>query len=163
MPVALISTKTSPAFGPSRSSSTISSGFLASKATAARVFMVGSCRVRNSSSALSMLRAHAGVLGFGVSRRLVFVFRRTHAPQCVVGTSSQVNVNIVHVAAHVRIGAEGGHYVFLRRTDVLAAACNRAQKIAVTHRLERVFQCRRVARSHTIRSVADMAFRMVPA
>jgi hypothetical protein len=35
----LISTSTSPAFGPSRSSSTISSGFLASNATAAWVFM----------------------------------------------------------------------------------------------------------------------------
>src|SRR5215468_10054720 len=42
MPVALISTRTSPAFGPSRSSSTISSGFFASNATAARVFMVSS-------------------------------------------------------------------------------------------------------------------------
>src|SRR5918996_819832 len=39
MPVAMISTSTSPALGPSRSSSTISSGCLASKATAARVFM----------------------------------------------------------------------------------------------------------------------------
>src|SRR6266404_1349594 len=39
MPVALISTRTSPAFGPSRSSSTISSGFFASNATAARVFI----------------------------------------------------------------------------------------------------------------------------
>src|SRR5678815_3593186 len=39
MPVAMISTKTSPAFGPSRSTSTISSGFFASNATAARVFM----------------------------------------------------------------------------------------------------------------------------
>src|SRR6186997_3027201 len=39
MPVAMISTSTSPALGPSRSSSTISNGFLASKATAARVFM----------------------------------------------------------------------------------------------------------------------------
>src|SRR5438552_3902902 len=38
MPVALISIRTSPAFGPSRSTSTISSGFFASKATAARVF-----------------------------------------------------------------------------------------------------------------------------
>src|SRR3954463_3027939 len=44
MPVALISTRTSPAFGPSRSTSTISNGFLASKATAARVFIVGSLR-----------------------------------------------------------------------------------------------------------------------
>src|SRR3546814_12044887 len=42
MPVAMISTSTSPAFGPSRSSSTISSGFFASNATAARVFIGGS-------------------------------------------------------------------------------------------------------------------------
>src|SRR3546814_15411033 len=35
----MISTSPSPAFGPSRSSSTISSGFFASNATAARVFM----------------------------------------------------------------------------------------------------------------------------
>src|ERR1700731_1742794 len=39
MPVALISTRTSPALGPSRSSSTTSSGFFASNATAARVFI----------------------------------------------------------------------------------------------------------------------------
>ena len=40
MPVALISIRTSPALGPSRSTSTISSGLPASKATAARVFMM---------------------------------------------------------------------------------------------------------------------------
>jgi hypothetical protein len=40
MPVAMISTSTSPALGPSRSSSTISSGVFASNATAARVFML---------------------------------------------------------------------------------------------------------------------------
>src|SRR5215217_2878088 len=39
MPVALISMSTSPALGPSRSTSTISSGLPAAKATAARVFM----------------------------------------------------------------------------------------------------------------------------
>src|SRR6185295_4580512 len=39
MPVAMISTSTSPGFGPSRSTSTISSGCLAAKATAARVFI----------------------------------------------------------------------------------------------------------------------------
>src|SRR3954462_2056017 len=42
MPVAMISTSTSPCFGPSRSTSTISSGCLGAKATAARVFMVSS-------------------------------------------------------------------------------------------------------------------------
>src|SRR5215471_9381574 len=40
MPVALISTRTSPAFGPSRSTSRISSGLAFSTATAARVFML---------------------------------------------------------------------------------------------------------------------------
>src|SRR5439155_21442164 len=39
MPVALISTSTSPSRGPSRSTSTISSGLAFSKATAARVFI----------------------------------------------------------------------------------------------------------------------------
>src|SRR5262245_55718064 len=39
MPVALISTMTSPALGPSRSTSTISSGLAFSNATAARVFI----------------------------------------------------------------------------------------------------------------------------
>src|SRR5690349_14636879 len=39
MPVAMISTSTSPCFGPSRSTSTISKGCLAAKATAARVFI----------------------------------------------------------------------------------------------------------------------------
>src|SRR4249919_1923125 len=42
MPVAMISTSTSPALGPSRSISTISSGCLGAKATAARVFIVQS-------------------------------------------------------------------------------------------------------------------------
>src|SRR5215212_5873122 len=44
MPVAMISTRSSPSFGPSRSSSTISSGCLGAKATAARVF-IGALRL----------------------------------------------------------------------------------------------------------------------
>jgi hypothetical protein len=39
MPVAMISTRTSPAFGPSSSIVSIESGFAASQATAARVFI----------------------------------------------------------------------------------------------------------------------------
>src|SRR5437660_9586767 len=56
MPVAFISTRTSPALGPSRSSSTISSGFFASNATAARVFI---CHISPQRSCLS-----SGVLSF---------------------------------------------------------------------------------------------------
>src|SRR5215475_12962636 len=83
MPVALISTRTSPAFGPSRSTSTISSGFLASNATAARVFIPGSsfalqarqghcCAARPASSASSLL-VHAGIFGPSTGFRLVFL------------------------------------------------------------------------------------------
>src|ERR1700751_5818338 len=100
MPVALISTSTSPAFGPSRSSSTISSGFFASKATAARVFIIWS--------------------------RFVFYL----SPACIIGARPQIDVEVVHVAGDVRIIAEGRHHVLLRRVDVLAAACHRGQEIA---------------------------------
>src|SRR4029078_8058289 len=53
-PVALISTSTSPAFGPSRSTSSMTSGLPAAYATAARVFMgrnvapVGPVRIRDA-------------------------------------------------------------------------------------------------------------------
>src|SRR5579872_7110627 len=117
MPVALISTRTSPAFGPSRSSSTISRGFLASNATAARVFMV-----LILSCSASLLGAHTGILGLGVGGGLVFVLGWANAPDGIVGPRPQVDVDVVQVAGHVRIVAEGRHHVLLRRVDVLAAA-----------------------------------------
>src|SRR5579863_6038884 len=110
MPVALISTRTSPAFGPSRSSSTISKGFLASNATAARVFMV-----LILSCSTSVLGGHTGVLSLGIGGGFVFVLGRTHARHCIVGASPQIDVEVVEVAGHVRIVAEGRHDVFLRR------------------------------------------------
>src|SRR4030088_1633140 len=102
MPVALISTRTSPAFGPSRSSSTISSGFFAANATAARVFMAqlqflvvypGRLCAQSESSAL----AHAGILRLLRGGRLVFVFGRTHPAHRVIGASAQIDVEVVHV------------------------------------------------------------------
>src|SRR5579871_1664096 len=135
MPVALISTRTSPAFGPSRSSSTISSGFLASNATAARVFMV---LILFCSA--SVLVAHTGILGLGVGGSFVFVLARTHASHCIVGASPQVDEDVVEVAGHVRIVAKGGHHVFLRRVDVLAAARDDREEFAVAHRFQRVLQ-----------------------
>src|SRR5450631_1835639 len=54
MPVALISMRTSPGLGPSKSSSTISSGFLASNATAARVFKLSSWQLARSYSLQKM-------------------------------------------------------------------------------------------------------------
>src|SRR5712664_3677722 len=99
MPVALISTRTSPAFGPSRSSSTISSGFFAANATAARVFMAqlqflvvypGRLGAQSESSVSdSSALAHAGIFRLLKGRRLVFVFGRTHPAHGVVGASPQ--------------------------------------------------------------------------
>src|SRR3954469_9621301 len=64
MPVAMISTSTSPAFGPSRSTSTISSGCLGAKATAARVFIIVSPLLcgRLCLQEAAYPSAHAGVV-----------------------------------------------------------------------------------------------------
>ena len=70
MPVAMISTSTSPAFGPSRSSSTISSGCLASKATAARVFMVVSSLLCASPCHLPRPSAKQGMKGEACRRTI---------------------------------------------------------------------------------------------
>src|ERR1700753_608088 len=105
MPAGLHSTRTSPAFGPSRSSSTISSGFLASNATAARVFMV-----LILSCSASLLRAHTGILGLGVGRRLVFVLGRTRARHRVVGPRPQIDEDVVEVAGYVRVIAKRRHH-----------------------------------------------------
>src|SRR5215470_16403644 len=119
MPVALISTSTSPAFGPSRSSSTISSGFFASKATAARVFIPGStfvlrcARIACAPSSERSFPSHAGIFRLGVGFRLVFLFGRTNAPDGVIGAGAQIDVEIVHVAGDIRIIAEGRHYILL--------------------------------------------------
>src|SRR6476620_1842358 len=132
MPVALISTRTSPAFGPSRSSSTISSGFFAWKATAARVFIVilhslfktiGRHVARYSADSAP---PHAGIFRLGVSRRLVFVLRGPHAADRVVGAGAEIDVEIVHVAGDVWIIAECRHDVFLRRADFLSNAAAHA-------------------------------------
>src|SRR3954469_6990007 len=172
MPVALISTRTSPAFGPSRSTSTISSGFLASNATAARVFIPGSTyTLRYLANALrhfangscASFPPHAGIFRLGVGIRLVFLLGGTNAPDRVIGAGAQIDVDVVHVTGDVRVIAERRHHVLLRRVDVLAAAGDNPDEIGVSHGLDRFRQGRRVGRSHSVRSVADMAFGMVAA
>src|SRR5260370_38862937 len=175
MPVALISTSTSPAFGPSRSSSMISSGFFASNATAARVF------IRNSTFAFQgILRfdfwrgpdrnpsdrstfAHAGVLCFLGGRRFVFMLCGPRPGDSAAGAGTQIDVDVVHITRDVRIVAERRHDVLIRRVDVLATACDHSKEVAVPHRLERILQGRCVTGTHAIRAVADMTFRVIPA
>src|SRR5215212_6606160 len=167
MPVAFISTRTSPAFGPSRSTSTISSGFLASNATAARVFIVNSTLALQIAArthqdghlacSAPSFASHAGLLCLGVCIGFVFLLCRTDAPDGVMRAGTQIHIKIVHVAGDIRIVAEGWH----DGVTVLAAARDDPDEIAVTHRLQRILQRRRVGRSHSVRAMADMAFGVV--
>src|SRR5206468_2352475 len=94
MPVAMISTSTSPAFGPSRSTSTISSGCLGAKATAARVFIIVSPLLcgRLCLQEAPYPSGHAGV-----------VVRRIEGRDCRLGIGH-------HVIPHLdqRLGESGG-------------------------------------------------------
>src|SRR5690606_15579634 len=100
MPVALISTSTSPAFGPSRSSSTISSGCLGAKATAARVFIqVVSLRGFGLALALAHHAAKANMAGRCVDR-LGIARGRAVAPAVVL--AAQMRAAFEHLARHFR-------------------------------------------------------------
>src|SRR5690349_11702938 len=141
MPVALISTRTSPSFGPSRSSSTISSGFFASNATAARVFILNSYLQSPPPGHSDWSSfAHAGFFRLRVGLGFVFMLGRAHAADRVVGAGTQVDVDVVHVAGHIRVVAECRHHVLLRRIDVLASAGDDFEEGAIAHALERVRQ-----------------------
>src|ERR1700712_2452893 len=127
IPVALISTSTSPALGPARSSSTISSGFFASKATAARVFIT--CSLLRSSAPLFDTRATGFRLlgGFG----LVFMGGRTAARNGTIGARAQIHVDVVQIAHHVHIGSERRHHLVIGGVDVLAAIGDDVGEVAV--------------------------------
>src|SRR5258708_3088064 len=127
MPVALISISTSPAFGPSRSSSMISSGFFASNATAARVFILSSTfalqeilalnpwhclQIRNSFDRSFL--CHAGIFGFLRGRWFVFMLCGPAAGDCVVSAGPQIDIDVVEVADDVLVIAKCRHDVVLR-------------------------------------------------
>src|ERR1700761_7279850 len=129
MPVALISTRTSPAFGPSRSSSTISSGFLASKATAARVF-IPILLLRSPVAQMRSLDPRATGFGLFGGLGLVFVRRWTAARNGVVGARAQIHIEIVDVAHHVHVARKRRHHLVIGGIDVLAAVGDDVDKIA---------------------------------
>src|ERR1700761_8150501 len=135
IPVALISTRTSPAFGPSRSSSTISSGFLASKATAARVF-ISLLLLRSSAPKIVSFDTRATRFGLLGGFRLVFVRRRTPTRNGIVGARAQIHVDIVDVAHDVHVARERGHHLVVGGIDVLAAVGHDIDEVAVAQRLQ---------------------------
>src|SRR5262249_31351460 len=94
---------------------------------------------------------------------LVLVLVRPRAGPRIVGTGTQVDVDVVEVAHHVRVGAERRHDVLGRRRDVLAAADHHAAEVRVAHGLERVLERRRVGRAFAVGTVADVAFRVITA
>src|SRR3954451_10285373 len=143
MPVALISIRTSPALGPSRSSSMISSGFFASNATAARVFIVNSTfafqdiLASPAYKAYSLAVGHAGILCLLCGGGFVFVLGGASAADGVIGAGTQIHVHVVEIADDVAIVAKRWHHVILRAADVLPAACHHREEVSVAHGLER--------------------------
>src|SRR3984957_12463420 len=148
MPVALISTRTSPAFGPSRSSSTISSGFFASNATAARVFILCSCYALQHRKTCRHLRTLVDdfptpsfdprATGFGGlgGLRLVLMFGWTTAGNGVVGARAQIDVDVVEIAHHVLVRRELRHHLVVGGVNVFAAVGDDVGEVAVAQRLQ---------------------------
>src|SRR5665213_4528628 len=172
MPVALISTSTSPAFGPSRSSSTISSGFFASNATAARVFILHSCcalhhKTRSSPAPRSFptpapsFDTCATGFGLGGGFRLVFMAGRSAAGNGIVGAGAQIDIEVVDVAHHIDVGGEGRHHLVIGGIDMLAAVGDDADEVRIAEGLEGFGQRRRIARALAVGAMADMAVRMI--
>src|SRR5665213_420674 len=174
MPVALISSKTSPALGPSRSTSTISSGFFASNATAARDFILNSPLRSATPQTLpsSATLAHSRLRSFdsctagfggGGGGRLVFVVGRTAAGDGIVGARAQVHIDVVEVAHHVDVGGERRHHLVVGGVDMLAPVGDDVGEVRIAQRLQRIRQRRRIARALAIGAMTDMAVRMVAA
>ncbi len=88
---------------------------------------------------------------------------RSHPPGRIVGAGPKVDIDIIQVTNHIGVVAEGRHHILLRRGDILAAARDHAEEIAVTHGLERILQRRRVGGAHPVRAVTDMALGMITA
>src|SRR5271169_3161066 len=148
MPVALISTRTSPAFGPSRSSSMISSGFFASNATAARVFILSSTfalqdvslqfseHEKNCRSPLCSFRSHASIFGFLYGGWLVLMPCGPSAANRVAGAGSQIDIDVVQIADDVLVITKRRHHILLRRTDILAAGCDNSEEVCIAHGIQ---------------------------
>src|SRR5580704_148249 len=111
----------------------------------------------------STLGAHAGIFCLGERIRPVLVLLGSTASDGVVGAGAQVHGDVVNVAHDVRILAERRHDVLLRFAYVFATTRDNPEKIVVVDPLERILQRGRKARSVAVRTVADVALRMVAA
>src|SRR3954468_20301237 len=65
--------------------------------------------------------SETGLLGIRRRLGLVFALGRPHAPERAIGPGLEIDVDVVEVAGHVHVLAEGWHHVLAARSDVLAA------------------------------------------
>src|SRR5215211_6975950 len=107
--------------------------------------------------------SEAGVLVLGRSFGLVLALVGPSPCKDAVRSRLEVDVNVVEVTHNVRILAEGGHYLLLRRVDDLPAVHHDLHEIIAGHRLERIDQGRGIGAALAIGSVARMAFGMIAA
>src|ERR1700738_4049478 len=92
---------------------------------------------------------------------LVFMLLRSPAGNGVIRTGAQINENVLEIAHHVSVGAERRHHVLLRRVDVLAPVHDHTGVVGVAHGLQGIAQRRTVGGYFSVRTVADMAIRMI--
>src|SRR4051812_15846091 len=103
------------------------------------------------------------ILRLGGGLGFVVTLLRPAAGNRVIGPGAQINENVIKIAHHVAIGAERRHHALLRRADVLASVHDNAGVVRETHGLQRIAQRRAIGRSFTVRTVTDMAIRMIAA
>src|SRR5262249_1684233 len=68
-------------------------------------------RVIRFCTLISALLAQAGVLCLGKGLRLRLTLLRPHPPESIVGAGAQIDVGVIDIAHHIRIGAECRHDV----------------------------------------------------
>src|SRR5262249_23072476 len=114
-------------------------------------------------ASISAFLAEAGVLRLTVGLRLRLVLFGTHPSNDLVRAGAQVDVHVINITHDVRFGAEARHAPPLRRAHVFAPARHDAEEVAVVQPLKRILQRRRISRPFAVRTVANVAFRVIAA
>src|SRR5262249_9610283 len=124
---------------------------------------VGLAELRLGARQRSALVSEAAVFRLGRRLGLVFVLLRSSARDGVIGARPSIDEYVPYVAHDVRIGAERRHDALLRRVDVLAPVDDNVGEVDIVFRLQVIAERRCVARSFAVRTVTDMAIRVIAA
>src|SRR5689334_16319706 len=153
---------------PAHTASCIAQSPTASIATTADRFLTISLNHRNWSCRPGTRERSArlpetAVLGLGDRCGLVFMFLWPSARNGVIGTSPEIDKDVVEVTHDVRIGAERRHHALLRRVHVLAPVHHHVGEVGEVDRLQRIAQGGGVGRSFAVGAVAHMAIGVIAA